>query len=181
MGAFLEQWLKDYAWPNLSPETALVYDIITRKHLVPDLGSILLQKLTLDRIQSYYTNKLANGGRDGRAVLSPRTVQHLHWLLHVALGVRQKEEADPTKPCRRCGTPELPPERDVNIRPGRYRGCPRVGPGPEYYPLFYTLLYTGLRRTEVLALRWQDEDVDLGCISVNRTRHQLLDKRFVFQ
>ena len=51
----------------------------------------------------------------------------------------------------------------------------------EYYSLFYTLLFTGLRRSEALALRWRDVDLVLGYISVNRTLHQLTDKSFVFR
>jgi integrase len=47
--------------------------------------------------------------------------------------------------------------------------------------LFYTLLFTGLRRSEALALRWRDVDLILGYISVNRTLHQLNDKSFVFR
>ena len=51
----------------------------------------------------------------------------------------------------------------------------------EYHRLFYTFLSTGLRGSEALALRWQDKDVDLGYISVNRSFHQLNDKFFLFQ
>ena len=42
-GQFLEQWLQDYAWPNLSAETAQAYDIMARKHLIPALGNIPIQ------------------------------------------------------------------------------------------------------------------------------------------
>ena len=41
----------------------------------------------------------------------------------------------------------------------------------EYYPLFYTILYTGMRRSEALAIRWQDLDLVLGQLSINRTLH----------
>ena len=85
-GSFLERWLKNHALASdRSPETAQVHEIIARKHLIPALGLIPLQNLTPDRIQAYYTGKLANGRRAGRGVLSPRTVRHNHWLLHVVL------------------------------------------------------------------------------------------------
>ena len=50
----------------------------------------------------------------------------------------------------------------------------------EYYPMFYTALFTGVRRSELLALRWSDIDLDLGYISINRSIHHLEDKSFVF-
>lgn len=51
----------------------------------------------------------------------------------------------------------------------------------EYYQVFYTALFTGMRRSELLALRWSDLDLDLGYISINRSLHHLADKSFVFQ
>lgn len=49
-----------------------------------------------------------------------------------------------------------------------------------YYALFYTVLFTGMRRSEILALRWQDIDFIYGQIYVNRSLHQLKDGTFVF-
>jgi len=50
-----------------------------------------------------------------------------------------------------------------------------------YYPLFYVTLFTGMRRSEVLALRWSDVDL-LGCqVSVTRTLHQLHNREFVIR
>ena len=51
----------------------------------------------------------------------------------------------------------------------------------EYYPVFYTTLFTGMRRSALLALRWSDVDRDLGVISIKRSLHHLEDKSFVFQ
>ena len=50
-----------------------------------------------------------------------------------------------------------------------------------YYDLYFTVLYTGLRRSEVLALRWLDVDL-LGCqLSVSRSIHRLRDGSYVFR
>ena len=48
-----------------------------------------------------------------------------------------------------------------------------------YYPLFYLALYTGMRRSELLALRWDDVDMDLAQVSVSRSLHHLRDGRIV--
>ncbi len=50
-----------------------------------------------------------------------------------------------------------------------------------YYALFYTVLFTGMRRSELLALPWQDVDFLLGQIYVSRSLHQLRDGSFVFR
>jgi integrase len=49
-----------------------------------------------------------------------------------------------------------------------------------YYSLFYTALFTGMRRSELLALRWQDIDFIYCQIYVNRSLHQLKDGSFIF-
>ena len=50
-----------------------------------------------------------------------------------------------------------------------------------YYALFYTALFIGMRRSELLALRWQDIDFILSQIYVSRSLHQLRDGSFVFR
>jgi len=50
-----------------------------------------------------------------------------------------------------------------------------------YYALFYLALFTGMRRSELLALQWCDVDLILGQISVNRSLHHLRDKTLVFR
>jgi integrase len=50
-----------------------------------------------------------------------------------------------------------------------------------YYALFYTALFTGMRRSELLALRWQDVDFILSQVSVSRSLHHLKGGKVVFR
>jgi len=50
-----------------------------------------------------------------------------------------------------------------------------------YYALFYTAVFTGMRRSELLALRWQDVDFILSQVYVNRSMHQIRDGSFIFR
>ena len=181
VGAFLERWLTDYAWPNLSPETAQAYQIMAEKHLIPAFGSISLQQLTPERIQSYYTDKLANGRRDGRGGLSARTVRHHHRLLHVALENAVKWRLIQRNPADAVDAPKYRRREMQAFDQDELNDFLESVKATEYHPLFYTLLFTGLRRSEALALRWQDVDLDFGYASVVRTLHHLNDKSFVFQ
>jgi len=50
-----------------------------------------------------------------------------------------------------------------------------------YYVPFYTALYTGLRRSELLGLRWRDVDLDLATLSVVQTLHHVPKKGYIFK
>ena len=84
VGRFIDRWLQDYAWPNLSAGTVQPYYIMARKHLIPALGNIPLRQLAPAHLQEYYTKKLSSGRLDGNGGLSPRTVRH-HRLLESAV------------------------------------------------------------------------------------------------
>ena len=180
-GSFLDQWLRDYAVPNLAAETTQAYDIMARKHLIPALGNIPLQQLTPARIQSYYTEKLTSGRRDGKGGLSPRTVRHHHRLLHVVLESAVKWQLVQRNVADSVDAPKYRDKEMQTFNQDEMLAFLESVIDTEYYPVFYTALFTGVRRSELLALRWSDLDLDLGYISINRSIHHLADKSFVFQ
>jgi integrase len=173
LGEFLERWLKDYVWPNLAPRTAEGYEHIIRRHLIPTLGNIPLTQLKPEHLQHYYSDKLSSNRHDGKGVLSPRTVKHHHVTLHTALenavkwGLLSRNPADAVSPPR-SQSPEWHTlnEDDINILLEAAKETP-------YYALFYLAIYTGMRRSELLALRWSDIDLLLCQLYVTRTLHQL--------
>ncbi len=177
---FLQRWLKDYAYSNLAPRTAEGYETIIRNHLIPKLGSIPLTKIKPEHIQRYYADMLANGRCDGKGALNPLTVRHHHMTLHNALkcavkwGLLVRNPVDAIDAPRTTHTEmKVMSEEDLN------RFLEVVKPTP-YYSLFYLALFTGMRRSELLGLRWSDVDLLLCQISVNRTLHRLRNGDIIF-
>jgi len=176
---FLERWLKDYARLNLAPRTAEGYETIIRCHLAPGLGSIPLTQLKPEHIQRYYSDMLTNGKCDHKGSLSPTTVRQHHMVLHRALhiatnwGLIPRNPADVIDPPR-SQRPEMHVMNEDNIQ-----GFLEAARSTPYYALFYVALFTGMRRSELLALRWSDADLVLGQISVNKSLHRLRDGSFV--
>ncbi len=181
LGDFLEKWLTDYVWPNRSPETAQGYQTIVRKHLIPGLGGHSLHNLQPEMLQAYYAEKLASGRRDGRGGLSPRTVRHHHTTLHTALQSAVKWKLLTRNPVDSVDPPQYQRQEMKTFDESGLVSFLEYIQESEYYPLFYTFLYTGLRRAEALAIRWQDIDLVLGQISVNRTLHHLEDKSIQYR
>ena len=177
----LERWLNDYAWPNLAPRTAEGYEHIVRHHLIPSLGNIPLTQLRPEHLQRYYSEKLSGGRSDGKGGLSTCTVRHHHMALHSALesamrwGLIARNPADAV-------VPPHPERQDMqtwdenDIR--RFLDAAKDTP---YYALFYLALSTGMRRSELLALRWSDVDLLFCQIYVCRSLHHLRDGSIVFR
>jgi integrase len=171
---YLDRWLQDYARPNLAPRTREVYEMMIRQHLIKHLGNLPLTALRPEHLQKYYSERLLSG-------LSPQTVRHHHTLIHKALqtalewGLLSRNVADSVKP------PKVQ-TKDMQIwnvdEIDKFLESAKDTP---YYALFHLALFSGMRRSELLALRWQDVDLILAEISVNRSLHQLKDNSYVFR
>ena len=181
LAEYLERWLKDYAWPYLAPRTAEGYESIIRQHLIPKLGNITLTQLKPEHLQKYYSEMLRSGRCDSSCGLSAQTVRHHHTALHKALqtavewGLLSRNAADAVRPPY-AERPEMHTWSEDDIT----RFLESVKDTP-YYALFYTALFTGMRRSEFLALKWSDIDLLLCQVYVNRSLHQLRDGSIVYR
>jgi len=174
LSAFLERWLSDYVKLNLTPRSCERYESIVKNHLIPSLGSTLLTQLRPEHLQKLYKTKQNEG-------LSARSVRYQHVILHKALqtamkwGLVSRNVADGVDvPKARRSEMQTWDEDDI----ARFLKAAESTP---YYALFYTALFTGARRGELLALRWSDVDLLFNPqVSVSRSLHQLKDNSFVY-
>ncbi|HIM37381.1 MAG TPA: site-specific integrase [Dehalococcoidia bacterium] len=174
LGKYLNQWIEDYARPNLAPKTTQNYEHMINKHLAPKLGILTLGRIRPDHIQTYISDKLTSG-------LSAKTVKHHYVTLHTALAHALKQGLISRNPCDSVTAPK-PQQQEMNVLDED--GVQRVleaAKSTEYYYLFYFLLFTGCRRSEALALRWLDLDLTLAQASITRSMHHLRDGRIVFR
>ncbi len=173
LAKYLGRWLLEYAQTNLSPTTVEGYEHIFRKYIIPALGNLTLAQIKPEHLQKYYSDKL-NGG------LSAQTVRHHHTVLHKALqtalkwGLLSRNVADGADvPRARRTEMQTWDENEVNC-------FLEAAKHSSHYALFYLALFTGMRRSELLALRWQDADLLYGQISVARGLHCLKDGTCIF-
>jgi integrase len=179
--AFLDRFLNDYAKTNLSPRTYEGYETIIRQDLKPKLGYISLAELKPAYIQKFYAELLTNGRVNGQGGLNPLTVRHVHACLHRALQLAVKWGLCYTNPADAVDPPKFRRTEMHTMNEDGIEMVLEAAEGTVYYPIFYLAIFTGMRRSEYLGLRWADVDLLLGQVSVNRSIHQLRDNSIIFR
>ena len=173
VGQFLYEWLDGIVATTTRETTVAGYRWYVGKYIIPRIGHVPLKDLQAAHIQSLYADMLAEG-------LSPTTVAQAHRIIRRALGqgVKQgaliRNVADATTPPRPARKEmRTLSEEDV----ARFLLVARQSP---LYGVFLSLLYTGARRSEILALKWRNVDLVMGTITISRALHVLKGGRVVF-
>lgn len=172
MGEYLESWLADYAAHNVARCTYDRYESIIRHHLIPAIGAIKLNQLTAASIERLYTSELQGGRADGKGGLSPQTVIKHHNVLRAALKRAVRLGLLVANPCDRVDPPRAKRvEMSVldEYETERLLSAARAVDPPSFYPAVLLAANVGLRRGEVLALRWADVDFEAGALQISRS------------
>ena len=164
---FLGEWLRDYVELNCSPRTKASYEMIVRRHLIPELGSIPLSQLEPRHLQAFYSRQRERGRVDGKGQLSPQTVRYCHSLLAEALGYAVKMGLLSRNVAQATEAPRADNKVMPTLAPEAVPRFLEAAQESPYYTLFYLLLHTGLRRGEALALRWKNVDLGLASLGVS--------------
>ena len=159
---YLIAWLNDYVKPSLSARTHEVYSYTCEKHLIPALGNVILVDLKPQHLQRLYAEKKASG-------LGGRTVQLIHVTIHKALKCAVKTGLLNRNVAEAVDVPKTQRHQMKVMSETDMQKFLEEAANTPYYALFYTSLFTGMRRSELLALRWSDLDLILCQLSVTRS------------
>lgn len=170
----LGQYLADEWLPvvqhRLKPSTWAGYRDIVDGRIVPHLGDVRLSELTAGHIARLYSTLRESGRKDGTGGLSERTVKHTHTCLSKAL-----EDAARRRLIARNPTRDVDPPRPRNVETKVWtsdeaRAFLASTAGDRLHACWVLAVTTGLRRGELLGLRWDDVDLDAGTLAVRRAR-----------
>jgi integrase len=190
LGQYLQHWLGADIERRLAARTAARHRGIVEKNIIPRLGTLPIRSLTAAHIEALEADLQREGwvkaqakrsGEDNYAPppkrgLSARTVLHVHRTLSqalnhaVRLGLLYRNPAQQVRPPR-------PPHREIKILTkeeiGIVLGAARA---TELHLPVLVSLTTGIRRGELLALRWSDVDLDAGTLSINQAQERIKGK-----
>ena len=158
---WLNIWLHEYMINKRAPKTIESYENNIRKHIIPNIGSILLKDLKAVHVQRLYNTV---GEK-----LSSRMVRLVHITLHAALKQAIKNDLLLHNVTEKCTLPKENPSTSRALSIEEQKAFVSVIKGQPLELAYLFCLYAGLRRGEVMALRWQDINIDKLLVNVNKT------------
>ena len=144
------------------------------RYIKPKLGHLVLTKLQPTHIQELLGEMSARG-------LSTRTVGQCRTVLRNALGRAVQWGLIARNPADATSPPRSKAKEMNTLAPEEVERLLAVAQESPYYPAIFTALWTGMRRSELLGLRWRDLDLVLGSISVSQVTHRLPGARTVYE
>jgi len=173
---YLKRWLRDYAEPNLSHTTYDSYKMIVDKHLIPFLGNHLLAKLQPMQVQEYYSHALKNGNKKKygkkskkkRTDLSPATVLKHHRVLREALKHAVQWQLVGRNICDAVSPPKTVKPDKSTLDKDEIKALLEASRELDIFVPVAIAAYTGMRRGEILALKWKNIDLGSKIIQVRQ-------------
>jgi integrase len=169
-GTFLEnEWLPAKR-STVKATTLASYDMHVRKHIVPRLGEIRLLGLTAGHLNAFYGELLAEGRRDGKGGLSPTTVRRVHATIHKALADGVRWGRLPRNLADQADPPRAPVAEMSIWTPAQLRAFLESVHSDRLFAAWLLAATTGMRRGEILGLRWADIDMDSASATIRQIR-----------
>jgi len=171
-GEWIDFWYKTYCKHTIRLTTQLEYESRIYKHIIPEIGSIPLNKLTQADLQQFYARTKSSGRKIKVEAygtgLSDRVVRAIHANCRSALEKAVQEGLIRTNPAVGC---KLPPKKSREMKvltPNEVIRFLTRAKEEGYYELFLLELGTGMRRGEILALKWSDLNFTTGELRIER-------------
>ena len=171
---WMNEWFENVAKIKVRPSSHQTYRGYIDHHITPNIGNIPLEKLTTMDLQKLY-RKLLNKGRVDRVEakqqpkgLSAKTVRNINQVISSAMDFAVAQKIIPENPCKAVALPKVEHREMQTIPAEQLQAFLQEAKATGVYEMYYIALATGLRRGELLGLKWTDIDWKNGIIKVRR-------------
>ena len=162
LGEYLDVWLQGSVFGSVRQSTYDRDKNLVNKHIKPVLGGLKLKKLNSAQVQSFYRNRVDAG-------LSGSTVHKMHDILRRGLVQAVKWHLVPRNVAEAATPPRPAPKEMYALSVDEARRLLEAAGEDRLEALYVLAIHTGMRQGELLALRWQDVDLENAVASVRRT------------
>ena len=174
VGTWMDEWFENVAKIKVRPSSHQTYRGYIDNHIKPNIGSIPLEKLTTMDLQKLYRTLLTKGrverieAENQPSGLSAKTVRNINQVISSALDLAVAQKIIPSNPTDACELPKVEHREMQTIPEEQLQAFLAEAKATGVYEMYYIELATGLRRGELLGLKWQDIDWKNGIIKVRR-------------
>ena len=174
VGQWMDVWFENYAKVKVRPSSHQTYQGYIEHHIKPRIGNIPLEKLTTLDLQKLYRDLL----EDGRVVrkesekqpkgLSPKTVRNINQIISSAMDQAVAQKLILTNPTDGCALPKVEHKEMKTLSADQLSDFLHEAKNSGVYEMYYFELATGLRRGELLGLKWEDVDWERRTVRICR-------------
>ncbi len=174
IGQWMDVWFENYAKIKVRPSSHQTYRGYIDNHIKPNIGKIQLNNLTTLELQKLY-KKLLSKGRVDRVEakgqpkgLSPKTVRNIHQIISSAMDFARRQKLIAVNPTDGCALPKLEHREMKTLPVEQLSSFLQETKESGMFEMYYIELATGLRRGELLGLKWEDLDLEQCTLRVQR-------------
>jgi len=165
LAVYLKRWLVGIK-PSVGEKTFNQYERWVDRHICRVLGGIPLGKLTADQIRAGYAQLRESGRLDGKGGLSEQSMLHVHRILKEALKQAVLDGILTRNPVETVRTPKPESKEMAILDEANTAKLLEAAKSWGLYVAVVLAATTGMRRGEILGLRWQDVDLEAGTLTV---------------
>lgn len=165
---WIDTWLEVYITPNVSPTTLSRYEGMIKRYIKPLIGRMQVQQLNTLAVQAW-VNGLKVSPVSGKE-MSASTVKHVYHVLKGCMDKAVLAGIIPRTPCVGIMLPKGQKKPPVIYDEEQIKQLIAAAKGTEMELVLFIELCTGMRRGELLGLRWQDIDWDKNQIHIVNNR-----------
>lgn len=168
---YIQIWL-DEAKIKVDEVTYQHYENDTNNHILPYFKNLNIKLIDVNRsvLQKYFTTKYERGRIDGKGGLSPKTLRHHKNIIHQVLELAVTNGIINTNPCNNITLPKLEKNTYDFYNLDETKLFLNAVKNDSLYPLYYITVFYGLRRSEVLGLKWNSIDINNKILTIKSTR-----------
>jgi integrase len=163
----LDVWMEQELPKTVAPENRENYRIVIERHIKPAIGSIPVQKLTVQAVETFYAHLHAAG-------YSSSLIRKCHLRLNSALELARRWGWIQVNPCLVARTPKVKSKAPEVWTPQEASAFLQAAKDDGMAPYWQLALETGARTSELLGLRWSGLDVARGTIALGQQAVRLL-------